>query len=219
MLYRVILTMNGKYKKTLHRCKTEGTSYANFNKIKMENKVFFEKRFVNSNGIIPVKYKIYVVKDWEESDKPRLVRDNAGRLIDEPKFGDWTILHDSSYMIEETFWVYGYNNIHDRKTIKDIMSLLVLGLKDKNYVKQVVVVNNKLLIYSEEQFDMVICKNKEDAQRLHHTLYKASMSDKKLKNLLFMGTSNKNMLGHYYEIIHEKTGWNYTKIWRTTTRP
>lgn len=184
----------------------------------MENKVFFEKRFVNSNGIIPVEYKIYVVKDWEEADKPRLIRDKSGKLIYEKKLGDWTILHDSSYQIEETFWVYGYNNIHDRKTIKDIMGLLVIGIKDKSYLKQVVVVNNKLLIYSEEQFDMIICKNKKDAQRLHHTLYKAANANK-ITNLLFMGTASKKMMGEYYDIIHEKTGWDYTKIWRTTTRP
>jgi len=210
--------MNGKYKKTLHRCKTQGTSYANFNKLKMENKVFFPKKYVNSNGIIPVEYRIYVVKDFDESDKPRLVRNKTGKLEYEKKFGDWTILHDSSYYIEETFWVYGYNNIHDRKTVKDIMGLLVIGLKDKKYVKQVVVINNKLLIYSEEQFDMVVCKCKKDAQRLHHVLYKASQSNE-LKNLLFMGTANKKMCSDYYDIIHENTGWNYTKIWRTTTRP
>jgi hypothetical protein len=218
MLYRVVLTMNGKYKKTLHRCKTQGTSYANFNKLKMENKVFFPKKFVNNNGIIPIEYKILVVKDWEESDKPRLVRDKAGKLVYEEKLGDWTILHDSSYDIEETFWVYGYHHIHERKTIKDIMKLLMVGIRNEKNVKQVVVVNNKLLIYSEQQFDMVICKNKEDAQRLHHALYKSTIGTK-LNNLLFMGTANKKMCGDYYEIIHEKTGWDYTKIWRTTTRP
>jgi len=219
MTYRVVLTMNGKYRKTFHRCKTEGTSYANFNKIKMDNKVFFEKKFVNSNGIIPVEYKLLVVKNWEENDKPRLIRNKTGKLVYEDKLGDWTILHDSSYKIEETFWVYGYDNIHDRKTIKDIMKLMVIGLKNEKYIKQVIVVNNKLLIYSEEQFDMIVCKNKKDAQRLHHTLYLSIKDNDKFNNLLFMGTANKKMCGDYYEIIHEKTDWDYTKIWRTTTRP
>ena len=219
MLYRVILTRNGEYKKTLHRCKTEGTSFANFNKLKMENVVFFEKKFINNNGIVPTQYKIYVVKDYNENDKPRLVRNKVGKLVyEKPIFGIWTVLHDSSYKIEETFWVWGYSNRTDRKTIRDIIVLLVKGMDDTKKTKQVVVVHNKLLIHAEDQFDMVICKCKKDAQRLHHSLMDAAQSNK-IKNLLFMGTANKKMCGDYYEIIHEHTGWNYTKIWRTTTRP
>jgi len=219
MLYRVILTRNGEYKKTLHRAKKETTSFLNFNKIKMENNVFFGKEFVNYNGIIPVTYKIYVVKDFEESDKPRLIRNRIGKLVyEKPIFGIWTVLHDSTYEIEESFWVYGYNNQTDRKSIIDIIQLLMVGMGDKRKTKQVVVVNNKLLIHVEDQFEMVICKCKKDAQRLHHALAKAA-KDNKIKNLFFMGTANKKMCGDYYDIIHEHTGWSYTKIWRTTTRP
>jgi hypothetical protein len=122
------------------------------------------------------------------------------------------------YKVEETFWVYGYDKRNDRKTIKDIIGLLVKGMNNPKKVKQVVVVNNKLLIHVEDQFDMVICKCKSDAQRLHHALSDAASSNK-IKNLLFMGTANKKMCGDYYQIIHKHTGWDYTKIWRTTTRP
>ena len=34
-----------------------------------------------------------------------------------------------------------------------------------------------------------------------------------------MGTAGKGIIGEFYDIIHENTGWSYTKIWRTTTRP
>jgi hypothetical protein len=219
MNYRIILTKNGKYKKTLHKCKKETTSYANFNKIKIENNVYFEKKYINCNSIIPVEYKIYVVKDYEETDEPRLVRNKVGKLVYEnPLFGIWTVLHDSLYKVEETFWVYGYDKRNDRKTIKDIIGLLVKGMNNPKKVKQIVVVNNKLLIHVEDQLDMVICKCKSDAQRLHHALSDAASSNK-IKNLLFMGTANKKMCGDYYQIIHKHTGWDYTKIWRTTTRP
>jgi len=219
MLYRVILTKNGEYIKTLHRCRTEETSFINFNRIKDNNNVLFEKKFVNCNGIIPVKYKIYIVKDFEESDKPRLTRDKYGRVkYEEPLFGIWTIIHDSDYLIEETFWVYGKDPVHDRQNIKDIMKLLMVGIHSPKKIKQIVVINNKLLIHVEDQFDMVICKCKEDAKRLYLELYKAARLNN-ITNLLFMGTANKKMAGDYYEMIHKHTGWNYTKIWRTTTRP
>lgn len=219
MLYRVILTKNGEYKKTLHKCKKEQTSFLNFNKIKMENNIFFKKEYINYNGIVPVEYKIYVVKDYDESDEPRLIRDRLGKLVyEKPIFGIWTILYDSNYDVEEDFWVYGYDKRNDRKTIIDIIRLLMVGMGDPKKTKQVVVVNNKLLIHVEDQFEMVVCKCKRDAQRLHHALSKAA-KDNKIRNLFFMGTANKKMCGDYYEIIHNHTGWDYTKIWRTTTRP
>lgn len=219
MLYRVILTRNGVYKKTLHKCKTKDTSFINFNRIKDDNNVLFEKKYINYYGIIPVEYKIYVVKDFDESDEPRLVRDRMGKLINEkPIFGIWTVLHDSEYKVEETFWVYGYDKRNDRKTIKDIVGLLMVGMNNPTKTKQVVVVNNKLLIHVEDQFEMVICKCKKDAQRLHHALADAANLNR-INNLFFMGTANKKMCGDYYVIIHEHTGWDYTKIWRTSTRP
>jgi len=219
MLYRVILTKNGEYKKTIHRCKTRDTSFINFHKIKMDNKILFKKEFINYNGIIPVTYKIYAVKDYEESDKPRLIRNRYGKLIvEKPLYGIWTVLHEFDFDIEEKFWVFGYNPKKERKTIVDIIGLIMVGMNDPKKTKQVVVVNNKLLIHVEDQFDMVICKCKRDAQRLHHALAKAS-KDNKIKNLFFMGTANKKMCGDYYDLIHEQTGWDYTKIWRTTTRP
>jgi hypothetical protein len=79
-------------------------------------------------------------------------------------------------------------------------------------------VNNKLIIHSEEQFDMVICKCMEDAQRLHHTLNKV-VKKNKIKNIIFMGTATDATMGRMYDLIKEKTGWPMRKIWRTTTRP
>jgi hypothetical protein len=140
-------------------------------------------------------------------------------LVEEkPIFGIWTVLADSKYDLEESFWVYGYNALTERKTINDIIRILMIGLYDPRRTKQIVIVHNKLLFYDEERFDMVICKCKKDAQRLHHALNEAA-TENKIKALYFMGTAGKGMLGEYYDIIHEHTGWNYTKIWRTTTRP
>jgi hypothetical protein len=219
MLYRVILTKNGEYKKTIHRCKKRDTSFINFNRIKAENKVLFERRFINFKAIIPVKYKIYVVKDYEETDTLRTVRNRLGKLVEEkPIFGIWTVLADADYDMEESFWVYGYNPLTERKNITEIINILMIGMNVPKHTKQIVVVHNKLLFYDEDRFDMIICKCKKDAQRLHHALNKAA-TENKIKSLYFMGTAGKGMLGEYYEIIHEHTGWNYTKIWRTTTRP
>jgi hypothetical protein len=92
----------------------------------------------------------------------------------------------------------------------------MIGVHGKKMVKEIIVVYNKLIIYNENQFDMVICKNLEDAQRLHHTLSKICKT-KKLKPL-FMGTATKATRTRMYDIIHEETGWPYIKIRKTSTR-
>lgn len=218
-MYRVILTKNGEYKKTLHRCQTRETSFIRFRALIEENKkIMFPKENVNYNEIKKVDYKICVIKDTEEGDKFRILRDSFGKLYEEKPLGDWTILADSEYKIEETFWLFGKNPKKDRVTIHDIIKLLMVGVYKKQMTKQIIVVYNKLVIYNEDQFDMVICKCMDDAQRLHHTLAKAARANK-LKNLLFMGTASQASISRMYDLIKEKTGWPIQKIWRTTTRP
>ena len=218
-MYRVILLKNGKYKKTLHRCQTRETSFIRFRALKEENKlVVFPKTNINYNKIEEVNYKLCVVKDTEEGDKFRMLKDNYGRVYEEKPLGDWTILDDADYQIEETFWLYGRDPKNDRITIHDIIKPLLAGAYRKQMTKQVIVVHNKLLIHNEEQFDMVICKCLEDAQRLHHTLHKVARKNK-LNNIIFMGTASDATISRMYDVIHEKTGWPYTKIRRTTTRP
>jgi hypothetical protein len=218
MKFRVVLVANGVYKKTLHRCMTRETAFINFHKIKDANKVFYPQKFINTKGIKTVKYEICVTKITEQNDTFRTLRDDAGRLYTESPLGDWTIVDSAPFDIEETFWVYGLNPKANRPTIHEVIKRLVTGAYAKNMVKQVIVVYNKVIIHNEDQFDMIICKNLEDAQRLHHTLAKIAKKQK-IKSLLFMGTASKVMISRLYDLIHEKTKWPYTKIRRTSTRP
>ena len=218
MVYRVILVANGKYKKTLHRCKTIETAYNNFHQLKENNKVLYPRKFINTNGIKRVKYEICISKITEDGDEFRILRDDYGKLYTEQPLGDWTIITSDTYEVEETFWIYGFNPKADRPNISEVVKRLMVGAHAKKMVKQVIVVHNKVLIYHENQFDMIVCKNLEDAQRLHHTLAKIAKKQK-IKSLLFMGTAGAAMIGRMYDIIHDETGWPYTKIRRTSTRP
>jgi hypothetical protein len=128
--------------------------------------------------------------------------------------GDWTILSASKYQIEETFWIYGLDNTTERSTISEIVKRLMIGVHGKKMVKEIIVVYNKF--NNENQFDMVICKNLEDAQRLHHTLSKIC---KKQKIKTFIYGFTKATRTRMYDIIHEETGWPYIKIRKTSTRP
>ena len=216
--YRVVLLSNGVYKKTLYRCNTKESVFNHYNEIKDTNNILYPQRFINTNGIKPVKYQICITKITEDSDNQRVLRDNYGKLYKEPFLGDWTILASDNYDVEETFWVFGFDAKKDRPNISEIIKRLMINTHTRRYVKQVIVIKNKLLIYSEEEFNMVICKNMLDAQRLHHTLAKIAQKQK-IKTLLFMGTVSKANIGRYYDIIHDNTGWDYQKIYRRSTRP
>lgn len=217
-MFRVILTSNGVYKKTLHKSKTKETAFMHYNKIKNTNKVFYPKKFINTNKIKPVKFEICVIKNTEDIDTFRVLRDDYGKLYTEKPLGDWTILASEEYLVEETFWIYGFDCKAERPTIVEIIKRLMVNAYSKKITKQIIIVHNKLIIFNEEQFDLVICKNILDAQRLHHTLAKISKKQK-IKNLLFMGTASKATIGKMYDIIQEKTKWPITKIRRTSTRP
>lgn len=218
MKYRVILVRNGEYKKTMHKSKTLSTSKDNFNKFIEENTtVKLPQRFITTNKVEPVDYHIYMVKDIEDGDKNRLVRDKLGRLYEEePIFGMWTVLDDHPYQIEETFYVYSYDPVHDRKDIDFIRGLMYLDIEDQKMSKCIVVLHNKLFIYNENQFDVVLCKCNEDALRIYNVLLKDAKSSN-YKRLIFLGEANDRMTGELYEMMMEETGWDYRRVTRTST--
>ena len=204
---------------TMHRCKTRETSFINYRKIIDANVgIMFPRKYVNYKGIKKITYKVAIIKDTEEGDEFRVLRDKMGRTYTEKPLGSWTVLDDNPYEFEETFWMFGRNPVHDRVTIHDIIKPMMVGAYQKKMTKQLIVVHNKLVLHNENQFEMIICKCKKDAQRLHHALNDACKKNK-IKSIIFMGTASEATVSYMYDIIHENTGWLYTKIRRTSTRP
>ena len=219
MVYRVVLLSNGEYKKTIHRSTLKENCFKRYHELIEQNQsVKFPKKFINTGKIKPVQFTICVTKPTEPDDVFRTVRDRFGKTYIEKPLGDWTILASEEYQIEEEFWIYGNNSKSNRPTIDAVVKKLFTNAYKKNMVKQIIVVQNKLVIYNEEQFDMVICKNIRDAQRLHHTLAKIS-NKQKIKSLMFMGTASPATASQMYQIIKENTGWPIKKIWKKSTRP
>lgn len=219
MKYKVILTVNGKILKTMYSSNNRRDCFSAFNEIKHENNVLFERKYINCGKITKANYRIHIVKKSTEDDVPRTLRDSFGKEYVEKPIGEWTVLDAEDYKIEETFWIYGENMRGlQRPNISEVVKRLMIGVADKRNLKEVVVVHNKLLIYNEDQFDMVICKNIFDAQRLHHSLGSICLKNN-YKNILFRGTAKKADISDFYQFIKENTGWPILKIKRTTTRP
>lgn len=220
MEYRILLLRNEVPIKILNRVKTSNKSRELYKEhLKNSSQVKFERLCITSNNITNVTYEICRVKEFEPKDEERIVRDKVGRLCKAKIInsnGKWTILDSNPFNVEETFYVFGFNPRNDRKEIDFIIGLMVRGINDSNLTKNIVTLNNKLIILNEHQFDIVLCKTKYDAKRLHDTLFYIS-EDNKLKRLLFMGEASELMVGKFYKMLMERTGWDYRKVRRVAT--
>jgi hypothetical protein len=211
-MFRVVLTVNGKYRKTIGKYNKRDNAFKKYNSLIIKsNNILFPKKFINSfNKVEKVTYKLYIVSEPSDKVRQRTIKDKYGRLILEPYLGEWVVLNSSIYNIEEDFWVFKYDKVKDRLTIKEI--LLIINYDKTN--KEFIVIDNKLLIHNTDFFEMIICKNINDAQRLHHTIHKLLNN---ISNHIFMGTCADKYKPKYYDLIHKKTKWSYKKIKRPTT--
>ena len=216
MLYRVILTKNGKRKKLLY----QGSIYDTAKKIYLDkrdnNKVLFPKKtnaYLKASSVI---YEILFVKEREDSDSVFYERDELGMSKEVKLKNDkWTILYKDEYLYEEKFTVFGYDK---RMETKEIIKSFLLKKSKTMFPKLVNYINNKLLIHNDGDFVIVLCKCTDDASRLHNTLEKFCETNK-VKNIMFTGLVSKSNRRDLYKKIVEKTGWSYNMTYKSTTRP
>lgn len=204
--YRIILVLNGEQKKIMFNTADRAEAYSTFRQKRDDNLVVFPKRFINTGAIIPAKYELYLLKSFgSEANVPE------GKVFND----EWKLLEKCDFDLEESFNLYGYDKKKDRKSIFELVGLL---LENKSVIREVIVVNNKVLIYNDEIFDMVICKCKKDAQRLHNVLYNLLLKIKGVK-FIFLGVANNETTSFLYDIIEVETGWSRNRIRRTSSRP
>ena len=216
MLYKIIITKDGKKKKVLYEGSNEDTAKEKYFNTKDKNIVLFPKKNNAYKKVKPVHYEIMFLKEKEDSDSPFYVRDELGR--NKPvdiKSDKWSLVHKDDFFYEEKFTVYGFK---ERLETKDIIKKILLRRNKKDKIKQVNYVINKVLIYQNGDFDVVVCKNSSDAKRLYKTLREFCETNK-VNNIMFTGLVGKRNRTKLYKRIVEKTGWTINKTYRSSTRP
>ena len=216
MLYKIIITKDGKKKKVLYEGSNEDTAKEKYFNTKDKNIVLFPKKNNAYKKVKPVHYEIMFLKEKEDSDSPFYVRDELGR--NKPvdiKSDKWSLVHKDDFFYEEKFTVYGFK---ERLETKDIIKKILLRRNKEDKIKQVNYVINKVLIYQNGDFDVVVCKNPSDARRLYKTLRKFCETNK-VNNIMFTGLVGKRNRTKLYKKIVEKTGWTINKTYRSSTRP
>jgi hypothetical protein len=213
-MYQIVLTENRVKIKVLHTYSREHDALYRFNKIGSSEAFMSKKTVYKDKKLIDVKYEVLLLKEYEEGDRNVSIKDKFGRNVTvETDDGNWTVLGKIDYEIEEQFNVTGANRKLNGKEILD--HVLLNNLKDNN-PKQVVILNNKVVIEGLSLF-MVTCKNVREATRLYNKL-RVHCFDNNVGNVIFFGTVPKPNKKLWYKKIHERTGVSYNRLYRSSSR-
>lgn len=161
------------------------------------------------------------VKGNANEEGSGMLRNEYGKFV-EHKYTDkdWVIVDKMPCVVEETFWVYGFNPKTDRKTFSWIYENFIdQQIYDKNSIIIIYIYGNKVIFKYDLDFEFVICKNQSDAIRMYNLLEEWCSKNKK-KSAIFSGMINgrTQRLEQTIEMIRDKTGWDRRKITRRTTR-
>ena len=225
--YHIITTNNGVQLQDVYSAVSLSVALKKMKELQDEyNKdVKFPVRFISSREektFTEADYRLMLIKKKEPSDTFNgKFKNEYGKYIECVTDNDnWTFIDELPYMVEETFWVYGYNPKKQRKTFQFIIDeLIVSDIHDKYFLKQIAIYKNKLLISSINKLDMVICKNHMDSVRLYNEIHNFT-EENKIKYITFAGDINKKTISFdiWYQKIEQLTHWTKRKINKNTTR-
>ena len=223
--YQIIVTSHDKQLDFIKSFRTEAQVNKYFNSMLNENKnIKFPVKYISRKKIEEAKYELVIIKRKNEDESSiTKLRNNYGEFTEyNTNNDDWIVYDKAPYDIEESFWIYGYHPLVDRKSFSFIIDELVKPKVTNKYeFAQIIIFLNKLIIKSYNKTDMVICKNKSDCIRLYNEIKKCCEKNKKYKYCLFSGdwNSSRKLRKDAIEIISKLTNWNKLKITRNSTRP
>lgn len=214
--YLVLLVKDKKRYDKLGEYRWKNDAFKAYNEAIEENsKVGFPVQTLVSkigNATKKVEYEIIIaslLKKDEESNVTQF-RNKEGKYVDTVVMDRkrHCIIAKHDWLIEETFYVYGYHPIRDRKTYPFILNNIVLNnINSKDDIRSITTHKNRLFINYINDFDFVVCKNSTEAGRLYLTLQKDIPKEYK-DYILFLGEIvQKNSVTKLLDRIAEKTGW------------
>lgn len=221
--YKIITTLNGKQNGYIGFYQTYADAYSKLQElIKANDEIVFPRKYLNSGVINLSKDEYLILEKNRYGDKEDgLLRNEYGKIIKHKIINNtkWIIREKAIRLIEETFWVYGYDPKADRKTYQWIFNDLLIGNLETQYdIIRILVYKNKLIIkYDSKPISMIMCKNKSDAIRLYNKISE-DVRNNKLKQIVCVGACNVicEARKELEKDIIELTGWNKRKIQRST---
>lgn len=223
--HQIVLLNNNKQVEFIGSYPSETKANIAFNKLMAEsNNVIYPVQTNNTKHktLEPSKYELAIIKKREDNDpKVTMIRNEMGDYVEQITTSEnWVIYDKKPYKKEETFWVYGFHPLVQRKTFLFVFNEIVKPkTKNKGNILNIMLFKNKIVFettYGET--DMVICKTKSDAIQFYNILEEWCVKEKEVKYYLFLGDYSK-MTDLMVNKIHKLTNWDKLKIIRNSTKP
>jgi hypothetical protein len=213
-MYQIVLTENRKKIKVLHNYSREHDVNYRFEKLKSQA-VFFPKTKIYKDKVLEdINYEILLLKKRTEEDSDRIIKNELGKFVQESVDDDsWVIVDVAPYFVEETFNISGANR---KLTAKEIIDYVVIPNKQKKAPKQVLMLNNKIVVEGLELY-LVTCKDIDETIRLYNKI-RTYCFDNKIGDIIFFGSIPKENRKTWYKKIHERTGIGYNRLYRSNSR-
>jgi len=214
VMYQIILCENRLKTKVLHTYSREYDVNYRFEKLKSQEGFFPKTKVYKDKKLTDVNYEILLLKKREEGDQNRIVKNELGKFVEETlDDNEWIIVDSTKYYIEETFNVSGSNR---KLTAKEIIDHVVISNLQKKNPKQLLMLNNKLVIEGLS-LNIVTCKDIDETLRLYNKI-RTHCFDNKVLDIIFFGSIPKENRSSWYHKIHERTGIGYNRLYRSNSR-
>lgn len=213
-MYQLVLCENNKNIKVLYTYQRKYDAFYRLN-VLSKKQVSLKKEIVyKDKKLTKVNYRIILIKEKEGDEKSIVIRDEYGKLLNGLIPDDnWIIVSECSFNLEEQYSVSGANR---KLSAEEILKNVLLNKISEKNTKQVLILNNKIIIDSLV-LNMVTCKNVDEAIRLYNYL-RVFCFDNKTPNVLFFGKIQKSDKKIWYKKINEITGIDYNRLYRNTSR-
>jgi hypothetical protein len=213
-MYQIVLTENRKKIKILHTYSRESDVNYRFEKLKSQVIFFPKTKIYRDKKLVDVNYEILLLKKRTEEDANRIIKNELGKFVEETvDDNEWVIVGVTPYLIEETFNISGANR---KLTAKEIVDYVVVPNKQKKAPKQVLMINNKIVVEGLELY-LVTCKDIDETIRLYNKI-RTYCFDNKISDIIFFGSIPKENRKTWYKKIHERTGIGYNRLYRSNSR-
>jgi hypothetical protein len=213
-MYQIVLTENRKKIKVLHTYSRESDVNYRFEKLKSQVIFFPKTKIYRDKKLVDVNYEILLLKKRTEEDANRIIKNELGKFVEETvDDNEWVIVGVTPYLIEETFNISGANR---KLTAKEIVDYVVVPNKQKKAPKQLLMINNKIVVEGLELY-LVTCKDIDETIRLYNKI-RTYCFDNKISDIIFFGSIPKENRKTWYKKIHERAGIGYNRLYRSNSR-
>lgn len=221
-IYHIVLCSHGKEIKHLYHTTTEEKANAKFKElVELNSSVVFPVEYINNGKIKKADYEIIMVKynNKELNKKTEIRNDNGDYITYSTNSECWHVIDRSIYLKEETFWVYGFHPQLQRKDFTWIYDNYIKNGLNKTNMQSCMVFKNKLIFDRNDEFKIIICKNKDDCVRLYNQLESKAINNKCKYTIWCNDITKSPVRKNIFKRLKEFTGWSYTKLMRSSLRP